>query len=114
MPTSHGLGGSLPGWNIKEGTSNSQFYPFTLLFLFLCFFASITMCAPLGCPTAKKCCFDFRYIYPPSFRARMADLWKMPELNDWWLPNGEEYPKIIHEIREWTKERKTDSMDEFR
>ena len=44
----------------------------------------------------------------------MADIWKMPELNHWWLPESEGYPKLIHEIREWTKEKKTDSTDEFR
>lgn len=44
----------------------------------------------------------------------MADFWKIPELNHWWLPNDEGYPDIVREIREWTTERVTDARDTFR
>ncbi|KAL2366221.1 hypothetical protein RJZ56_000869 [Blastomyces dermatitidis] len=45
------------------------------------------------------------YIYPPAFRIRMANLWKNPELTNWWLPKYEGYPNFVREIREWMKER---------
>ncbi|EFR05282.1 hypothetical protein MGYG_08293 [Nannizzia gypsea CBS 118893] len=54
------------------------------------------------------------YIYPPAFRARVADIWKVPEVADWWLPNSEGYPKLVREIREWTSERTTNPRDNFR
>lgn len=44
----------------------------------------------------------------------MADFWKIPELNHWWLPDDEGYPPIVREIREWTAERVTDARDTFR
>ncbi|KAK2811673.1 hypothetical protein FQN50_002018 [Emmonsiellopsis sp. PD_5] len=55
-----------------------------------------------------------RYTYPPTFRKRMADLWKLPEVAHWWLPNDEGYPSLIREIREWTNERATKPRDAFR
>ncbi|KGQ00700.1 hypothetical protein PAAG_12633 [Paracoccidioides lutzii Pb01] len=45
------------------------------------------------------------YIYPLAFRIRMANLWKNPELTNWWLPKNEGYPNFVREIREWMKER---------
>ncbi|EEP77834.1 predicted protein [Uncinocarpus reesii 1704] len=54
------------------------------------------------------------YIYPPMVRTKLADLWKTPELEHWWLPNDEGYPKIVREIRAWTKERVNDPRDTFR
>ncbi|GBF66794.1 hypothetical protein TMEN_9515 [Trichophyton mentagrophytes] len=54
------------------------------------------------------------YIYPPAVRTRVADIWKVPEVADWWLPNGEGYPKLVREIREWTSERTTNPRDNFR
>ncbi|EZF96889.1 hypothetical protein H113_02990 [Trichophyton rubrum MR1459] len=54
------------------------------------------------------------YIYPPAVRKRVADIWKVPEVADWWLPNGEGYPKLVREIREWTSERTTNPRDNFR
>jgi hypothetical protein len=43
----------------------------------------------------------------------MAEVWKKPELNQSWLPNGEEYPGLIQEIREWTEERMRKPRDDF-
>ncbi|KAM5451811.1 hypothetical protein MaudCBS49596_003639 [Microsporum audouinii] len=54
------------------------------------------------------------YIYPPAFRTKVADIWKLPEVAEWWLPNGEGYPKLVQEIREWTSERTTNPRDNFR
>ncbi|OAX85459.1 hypothetical protein ACJ72_00137 [Emergomyces africanus] len=54
------------------------------------------------------------YIYPHTFRSRMADLWQSPELNHWWLPDEEGYPKIVRQIRDWTSERELKPRDTFR
>nr|KMM68607.1 hypothetical protein CPAG_04933 [Coccidioides posadasii RMSCC 3488] len=54
------------------------------------------------------------YIYPPAMRMKLADFWKIPEVKNWWLPNDEGYPRIVQDIRAWTKERITDPRDTFR
>ncbi|KAI1977929.1 hypothetical protein LOZ51_005861 [Ophidiomyces ophidiicola] len=54
------------------------------------------------------------YIYPPAFRMRLAELWKIPEVQNWWLPNDEGYPSVVRDVRAWTKERVTDARDTFR
>ncbi|OJD26716.1 hypothetical protein ACJ73_01897 [Blastomyces percursus] len=54
------------------------------------------------------------FIYPSTFRSKMADLWQLPELNHWWLPNEEGYPRIVNEIRDWTSERELKPRDPFR
>lgn len=35
----------------------------------------------------------------------MAEIWNIPELHDWWLPNDEDYPPIIRSIRTFVEER---------
>ena len=45
------------------------------------------------------------YIYPSSFRTKIAELWNLPELEHWWLPNEEGYPPIIKSIRAFIEER---------
>ncbi|PGG98671.1 hypothetical protein GX51_06677 [Blastomyces parvus] len=54
------------------------------------------------------------FIYPSTFRSKMADLWQLPELNHWWLPNEEGYPRLVKEIRDWTSERELKPRDTFR
>ncbi|KLJ05397.1 hypothetical protein EMPG_11115 [Blastomyces silverae] len=54
------------------------------------------------------------FIYPSTFRSKMADLWQLPELNHWWLPNEEGYPRLVNEIRDWTRERELKPRDTFR
>ncbi|RHZ51555.1 hypothetical protein CDV55_103811 [Aspergillus turcosus] len=54
------------------------------------------------------------YITPPKFRAGMAVLWQLPEINHWWLPNEEGYPEIIREVRSMTEERTAHARDNFR
>ena len=44
----------------------------------------------------------------------MADVWKIPEVAHWWLPNDEGYTNIIREIREWTNERTVNPRDTSR
>ena len=47
----------------------------------------------------------FRYIYPPSLRSKLAELWATPSINEWWLPNGEGQPPLIRSIRSFIEER---------
>ncbi|OJD14275.1 hypothetical protein AJ78_05352 [Emergomyces pasteurianus Ep9510] len=54
------------------------------------------------------------YIYPQAFRSKMAELWQLPELNHWWLPNEEGYPSLVREIRDWTSERDLKPRDTLR
>jgi len=54
------------------------------------------------------------YIYPPTFRARLAETWRIPEVNHWWLPNDAGYPAVVREIRMMTEERINNPRDNFR
>ena len=40
-----------------------------------------------------------RHVYPSTFRERMSNLWKIPDLRNWWLPNDEGYPAVVRNIR---------------
>lgn len=46
-----------------------------------------------------------RYIFPPTHRTKVAEIWNIPELHHWWLPNDEGYPPIIRSIRTFVEER---------
>ena len=35
----------------------------------------------------------------------MAELWGLPELRHWWLPNDEGYPPIVRSIRAFIEDR---------
>lgn len=45
------------------------------------------------------------YIWPPHFRKQMAQLWQDPEIEDWWLPNGEGKSRILGEVRMVVEDR---------
>ncbi|KUJ10276.1 uncharacterized protein LY89DRAFT_675133 [Mollisia scopiformis] len=45
------------------------------------------------------------YIYPYTFRTKMADLFRDRSCMHWWLPNDEAYPPIIRSIRKFVEER---------
>ena len=53
------------------------------------------------------------YIFPPRFRSQMAQLWGLTKeqvgeencVENWWLPNNEERPPILTEIRKVVQER---------
>lgn len=45
------------------------------------------------------------FIWPPHFRKEIANLWGIPEIEDWWLPDGEGKSRIIDEIRSVVVER---------
>ncbi|KAL8697677.1 MAG: hypothetical protein Q9224_002192, partial [Gallowayella concinna] len=38
-------------------------------------------------------------------RGKLANLWGIPELRQWWLPSEEGYPPIIRSIRAFIEER---------
>lgn len=44
----------------------------------------------------------------------MAELWQIPEVKHWWLPNDEGYLEIVREIRAMTEERTVNPRDNFR
>ncbi|KAI9843212.1 MAG: hypothetical protein M1838_002725 [Thelocarpon superellum] len=50
------------------------------------------------------------YIYPPPFRSKMAKLWNLPEVEKWWLPSDEGYPRIVRSIRSFVEERATQTQ----
>lgn len=45
------------------------------------------------------------YIYPPTFRSKLAQLWDLPQISHWWLPNDEGYPAIVRSIRAFMEDR---------
>jgi len=45
------------------------------------------------------------YVWPPPFRKRMALHWNLPEVEDWWLPNGEGKTRLLDEIRMVVEDR---------
>ncbi|TVY29510.1 putative transcriptional regulatory protein [Lachnellula hyalina] len=51
------------------------------------------------------------YIYPSTFRTKMADLYHDRSCLHWWLPNDENYPPIIRSIRKFVEERTTPAKD---
>ncbi|RAL11592.1 Zn(II)2Cys6 transcription factor [Aspergillus homomorphus CBS 101889] len=54
------------------------------------------------------------YVVASRFRSAMAALWQLPQIDRWWLPNDESYPKIIREVRAMTEERINHPRDHFR
>lgn len=45
------------------------------------------------------------YVYPTTFRSKMADMWKIPEVKHWWLPNDEGFIPLLRDIRAFIQER---------
>ena len=47
------------------------------------------------------------YIYPPTFRTKIAEVWGTPEaeLQKWWLPNEEGLLPIVKSLRDFVQER---------
>ncbi|KAJ5232949.1 hypothetical protein N7468_005905 [Penicillium chermesinum] len=54
------------------------------------------------------------YIIPPKFREVLCEVWQSTEYMHWWLPNGEDYPDIVRQIREMTDERLKQPRDGLR
>ena len=53
-----------------------------------------------------------RYIYPYTFRTKMADLFQDRSCMHWWLPNDENYPPIVRSIRKFVEERTSQAKNE--
>jgi hypothetical protein len=45
------------------------------------------------------------FVYPTAFRSKMAEMWREPDVNHWWLPNDEGFTPLLHDIRAFIKER---------
>ena len=45
------------------------------------------------------------FVYPTAFRSKMAEMWHLPEVNHWWLPDDEGFTPLLREIRAFIKER---------
>ncbi|KAK0128959.1 hypothetical protein ONS95_000902 [Cadophora gregata] len=52
------------------------------------------------------------YIYPYTFRTKMADLFQDRSCMHWWLPNDENYPPIVRSIRKFVEERTSQAKNE--
>ncbi|KAK4909891.1 hypothetical protein LTR49_021376 [Elasticomyces elasticus] len=44
------------------------------------------------------------YIYPAALRQHMSELWAI-DVNHWWLPNDEGYPRVVRSIRDFVQYR---------
>lgn len=53
-----------------------------------------------------------RYIYPPTLRTKLSELWNLPELHHWWLPDDQGYPPIIRSIRSFIEDRTMTPKDQ--
>ena len=45
------------------------------------------------------------FVYPTTFRSKMAEMWREPDVNHWWLPNDEGFTPLLRDIRAFIKER---------
>ncbi|TKA80129.1 hypothetical protein B0A55_03319 [Friedmanniomyces simplex] len=44
------------------------------------------------------------YIYPAALRQHMSELWAV-DVNHWWLPNDEGYPRVVRALRDFVQYR---------
>lgn len=54
------------------------------------------------------------YIWPPTLRKKMAQLWGIDEVEKWWLPNGEGKFPLLDEIRGVVEERNRENFERGR
>lgn len=52
------------------------------------------------------------YIYPMTFRLKMAEMWQIPDLTQWWLPNNEGFHPVLQSIRAFSEERASNPSDD--
>ena len=45
-----------------------------------------------------------------TFRTKMSQLWGLPDILKWWLPNDEGYPSIVRNIRSFITERQETTL----
>jgi hypothetical protein len=53
-----------------------------------------------------------RYMFPPTFRKKMAEMWHLPEIHHWWLPNDEGFSSLLREIRGFSEQRTSQQIDQ--
>ncbi|RYP10279.1 hypothetical protein DL764_000771 [Monosporascus ibericus] len=52
------------------------------------------------------------YIFPSTMRARMAEIFRDPTCEDWWLPNEEGLSPVLRSIRAFADERNANPVSE--
>ena len=45
-----------------------------------------------------------------TFRTKMSQLWGLPDILKWWLPNDEGYPSIVRNMRSFITERQENPL----
>jgi hypothetical protein len=53
-----------------------------------------------------------RYMFPPMFRQKMAEMWCLPEIHHWWLANDEGFSPLLREIRAFSQQRTSVQIDQ--
>ncbi|KAI9799521.1 MAG: hypothetical protein M1833_004043 [Piccolia ochrophora] len=51
------------------------------------------------------------FIYPATFRVKMAEMWGIDDVQRWWLPTDDNYPPLIRRIRAFVDGRSGDPHD---
>ena len=54
------------------------------------------------------------HIYPSTLRHQMAELWGIPEVNEWWLPDEGTCPPVVRSIRSFMENRLPQAESESR
>ncbi|CAF9932952.1 hypothetical protein IMSHALPRED_009020 [Imshaugia aleurites] len=54
------------------------------------------------------------HIYPSTFRRQLADLWGIPEVNEWWLPDKGTCPPVVRSVRSFMEIRLPQAESESR
>lgn len=51
--------------------------------------------------------FSNSHIYPATLRNQMAEVWGLPEVRHWWLPDDEACPAVVRSIHTFMADRLT-------
>jgi hypothetical protein len=51
-------------------------------------------------------------MFPITFRKKMAEMWGLPEISHWWLPNDEGFTPLLREIRAFGEQRTSQKLDQ--
>lgn len=51
-------------------------------------------------------------MFPATFRKKMAEMWHLPEIHHWWLPNDEGFSPLLQEIRAFSQQRTSLQVDQ--
>ena len=53
----------------------------------------------------RELTFANSHIYPSTLRHQMAELWGIPEVNEWWLPDEGMCPPVVRSVRSFMENR---------